>query len=89
MKLVIEIDDDMYKRVCDCEAYVLNDADDILLENAIANGTPLPKGHWINYKDEHRCSECNEVITGDWYEEYWYDFCPNCGADMRDKEREE
>lgn len=40
-------------------------------------------GEWENYKDEHRCSECGEVVIGDWYDDEWYDYCPNCGADMR------
>ena len=39
MKLVIEIDDDTYKRVIsDSKTYVL---DEIFVENAIYNGTPL------------------------------------------------
>jgi hypothetical protein len=45
MQIVIEIDDDMYKSVVNNDAYVLVDVDWILLENAIANGIPLPKGH--------------------------------------------
>ena len=45
MQIVIEIDDDMYKSVANNDAYILEDVDWILLENAIANGTPLPKGH--------------------------------------------
>ena len=42
-----------------------------------------PQGKWENYKDEHRCSECGEVVIGDWYDFEWYDYCPHCGADMR------
>ena len=39
MKLIIDIDDDTYKRVIsDSTTYVL---DEILVENAIYNGTPL------------------------------------------------
>lgn len=45
MQIVIEIDDDMYKSVVNNDAYVLGDADWILLENAIANGKPLPEHH--------------------------------------------
>lgn len=42
MKLVIDIDEDMYKDViANNDVYVLSDVDWILLENAIANGTPL------------------------------------------------
>ena len=45
MKIAIDIDDDMYKSVVNNDAYVLGDADWILLENAIANGVPLPEHH--------------------------------------------
>ena len=54
---------------------------------AIHYGTPLPKGHWIDREeydaDRWKCSECGRT------EQYQENFCPNCGADMRDKEREE
>lgn len=45
MKLIIDIDEETYKRVSTDDAYVLGEVDFILIENAIANGTPLPKGH--------------------------------------------
>ena len=45
IELVINISEEMYKHVSTSDAYVLDDVDFILLENAIANGTPLPKGH--------------------------------------------
>lgn len=58
--------------------------------DAIKNGTPLPKGHWINTPDYVtcaygcidyvKCSECGE----DSLEEG--DFCPNCGAKMESEE---
>ena len=45
MELVIDIDESIYNRASTNDAYVLNEVDDILIENAIANGTPLPEGH--------------------------------------------
>lgn len=46
MKIVIDIDEEMYKQIkADSEAYVLDDANIILIENAIYDGAPLPKGH--------------------------------------------
>jgi len=48
-----------------------------------ATAEEIPQGEWINYKDEHTCSVCKEVVIGDWYEDEWYDFCPNCGARMK------
>lgn len=45
---------------------------------------PREIGHWKNYKDEHCCSVCGEVVIDDWYsDDDWYNFCPNCGAEMR------
>lgn len=47
------------------------------------------KGHWIYYndgKDEYyKCSECGDAfaLIGGSPEENDYNFCPNCGADMR------
>ncbi len=55
------------------------------------------KGHWIesdygNMITQHRwyCSECggmhNDPETGEWREvfDFKYDYCPLCGADMRE-----
>lgn len=43
-----------------------------------------PQGEWKNYKDEHLCSNCGEVVIDDWYDtDDWYDFCPHCGAKMK------
>ena len=49
---------------------------------------PLPKGHWIkskmplplsdSYKEYVRCSVCKAH-----WDVYGFNFCPNCGADMR------
>ena len=47
MQIVIEIDEHIYKQImADDEVYVLdNEVDQILVENAIYNGTPLPEHH--------------------------------------------
>ena len=46
MQIVIELDDEMYKQIStNIDVYVLDEVNFILIENAIANGTPLPKGH--------------------------------------------
>ena len=66
MQIVIDIDDDMYKSVVNNDAYVLGDVDWILLENAIANGTPLPKGHG-------RLLDENDILDTDNNDGGWYD----------------
>ena len=51
---------------------------------------PVRHGTWRNYKDEHTCSVCGEVGTGDWmYEDSAYDYCPFCGAKMDGERKEE
>lgn len=54
------------------------------------------KGKWIVCGDKHVCSECDEFAlcdaydvleTGE-YQEKLSDFCPNCGADMREGQDE-
>ena len=48
-----------------------------------------PHGEWIESKERKGrfyCSECvQEDAAGKWRElfDYKYNFCPNCGADMR------
>ena len=46
MQIIIELDDEIYKQIStNIDVYVLDEVNFILIENAIANGTPLPKGH--------------------------------------------
>ena len=42
----------------------------------------LKRGEWINYKDEHQCSVCRNVVCDEWYDDEQYDYCPYCGAKM-------
>lgn len=51
MKIVIEIPDRIYKIIQTHRT--LNIMDDEILENALKNGTPLPKGHG-NLKDANK-----------------------------------
>ena len=71
-------------RLDDSYAYVIGTLRNV--EDAISNipSTDRPQGEWKNYKDEHLCSNCGEVVIDDWYDTYdWYDFCPHCGARMK------
>ena len=53
-----------------------------------ADVRPVRRGKWIKYaphnSDMMTCSECEKywILDGDQYD---YHFCPNCGADMREK----
>lgn len=52
-----------------------------------------PKGHWIDNQDNSgggiNCSICGKMLPCT--DEYWYetDYCPNCGADMREDTEED
>lgn len=53
-----------------------------------ADVAPVRHGHWIDCEDEYssyvRCSECGDEYTN-WEADCAHtDFCPGCGADMRD-----
>lgn len=46
-----------------------------------------PKGKWIHYDEgdfdyDYKCSNCGSVMWDN------SDFCPNCGADMREDDHE-
>jgi rubrerythrin len=69
-------------------AHLLEVADRIK-ELKAANVQPVKHGKWEGYL----CPECNEnadyFISGNFYFDEEPNFCPNCGADMRDKKENE
>lgn len=53
---------------------------------------PVVQGRWVEFKADmplrrNECSECG-YITNPWLA-HVYNFCPNCGADMRESLKEE
>ena len=87
MKIVIDISEEDYEK--NKRAAL----DYHTLRFAVMEGTPLPKGHWIeqegyDWDTYYDCSECGESfypIDGTPTDNL-YNFCPNCGADMRGEE---
>ena len=83
MKLVIEIPNSLYANLSKIE-YGTNASKRLL--DCIKNGTPLPKGHWIEVDNGYICSECDIIrakgTTGK------YKYCPNCGARMESEDKE-
>lgn len=74
MKLIIDIDEERYKQVCE-EQWLPNR---LYFEKAIANGIPLPKGHgrlidindieWAKHKEERNhisydVVDWDEIVT--------------------------
>ena len=87
MQIVIELDDEMYKQIStNIDVYVLDEVNFILIENAIANGTPLPKGHGrLGDLDALETEMVNGIHAGNYeegYEEYGHinnmDDCVEC-----------
>ena len=58
-----------------------------------ADVRPVVRGKWIIHKPfdsgRHNCNECIECsVCGTWFGHDCYEisnFCPNCGADMREE----
>ena len=54
------------------------------IEKLQANVRPVVRGEWIHHKggysDHYECTVCKKAIV---LTERW-NFCPNCGADMRE-----
>ena len=54
---------------------------------------PIKHGRWIGLNrnryndDEATCSICGSTFASGYSDPSWWDYCPNCGADMRDGEK--
>lgn len=45
-----------------------------------------PQGKWLEHNSYfHKCSKCQKIVGFDYIEQEgeMFNFCPNCGADMR------
>ena len=64
--------------------------DEILTECKIADVAPEKRGKWITVDGVSRCSECEYIPAYDSaIDDLFYSpYCPNCGARMDEKERE-
>lgn len=82
--ITVQVFDEMYEEY-NLESMTIRQAIDFWTEE----GCPAPhKGHWIHEvwaaplsdstMDVYKCSECELHYQNN------YNFCPNCGADMRE-----
>ncbi len=59
---------------------------------SLADVRPVVRGHWLLPPDSYPfCSECGKqpTYTGVFRSPVYSDFCPHCGADMREEDRSE
>ena len=49
----------------------------------------VKRGEWETDEFGHRCNQCKEYLTDDQYIYGEKSYCPNCGADMRERIEEE
>lgn len=71
-----------------CDEVSLTDAVKVAISALSENkGEDRPKGEWdVNCQGIVFCSKCKKVINHNYdidYMESHFNFCPNCGADMR------
>ncbi len=86
MKLIIDIDDNVFTRLFD-NGVDTSSEDRKVIDRAVRNGIPYeerPQGHWVAIKNKngtilaYSCSECEYNP----YHAKISDYCPNCGAKM-------
>lgn len=97
MKIVIEIPEKTNAHIRSDYGHgmkCLFDKDVEILCDAIYHCLPyeeIPHGEWIyNQYDGNlkignwHCSECRYIVFGGYNQKPYFNFCPNCGADMRE-----
>ena len=85
---IIGIDNLINKAKTAAEANELFKAKDVIYsqQRYTADVQPVKRGKWIHFTDDGFifCSECYKEAYWDTdYGQQLFDYCPNCGADMR------
>ena len=80
------VDADELKTAFPCGEYVRTESVRATIDH-MPSAEPRKKGKWLlvdaGYYDYVKCSQCGETL-------FWgKNFCPNCGADMREGEEDE
>ena len=95
MKLIIDIPEEIYN---DCKVWVNDRGIATWQDKVIADGIPYeerPQGRWIQTEvidddseygvnaDASECSNCKHIESSHYWTTTYYNFCPNCGANMQ------
>ena len=83
MKIVVDIPDKEYEEIMFDSKHNPRNLDDYGW--LIANGAPLPKGHWIVYKNRpfmpiYECSNCHSKVSV-----FPTNYCSECGTNLKDE----
>ena len=79
-KLKILYEDEWNRNTCTTWANSFSHCEEIIEEQPTADVRDVLRGKWIAYQDgKYHCSRCDDVAP----KGYRWNYCPNCGADMR------
>ena len=86
--LIPDITVEMFRNGCLEAIEALMEVGEIYdIEYDLKSAQPRKKGKWLlidaGYYDYVKCSQCGETLV------WGKNFCPNCGADMREGEESE
>lgn len=79
--------EDAIKKVAEILKNVFVEYEDIAYKamNKLPSVSQAQTGHWEHIRcDMYECSECQHIYTDLSCEKLGMNFCPNCGADMRE-----
>ena len=66
---------------------VYKDLAEFILGAPAADVAPIRRGKWkLNKDGSATCDQCHCTQAAVWDMDTWQNFCPNCGADMREVE---
>lgn len=81
MKLIVDIDENLYTRLFDNGDNEIDDMAEALV--VLRKGTPAPKGKWVRDKDGYWvCSVCGAIGASPHVSEPPDRYCHECGAQM-------
>lgn len=73
----------------DIKTVQLVELTDECIEKIVNKIKPVVRGEWVKFDEgDCHCSECQFVLE-DWTQGIFYNYCPNCGSDMRERRKDD